>query len=187
MDVYIKGKEWRRIEMLEPGDVKGMKILSLSLDKMYVYLPAYRKVRRVAGHAQEQGFMGTTFNHDEISIVTYGPVFKAKLLSETKDHWKVEGIRRPGKPFRHKRLVFTILKKYRQPSELKYYNDKGQLMKTETRRDYVCKGKVCQPNVLRLTDHTRNNAWTEISCEKWEVNTGISDRAFTVRALQRGR
>ena len=66
MDVRIKGDEWRRIDFTDPGDIKGMKILILSLDQTYVYLPAFRKVRRVAGHAKEQGFMGTTFSHDEM-------------------------------------------------------------------------------------------------------------------------
>lgn len=187
MDVHIKGTEWRRVEFLAPGDIKGMKILVLSLDQMYVYMPAYRKVRRVAGHTREQGFMGTTFSHDEISIVTYGPTFAGKLLSEDDRAWKVEAIRRPGKTFRHKKVLFTISKKYRQPLEIKYYNEKNELMKTEVRSDYVCEGKVCQPKRLKLTDHTRNEAWSEIICDKWEVNTGVSDRFFTVRALQRRR
>jgi len=187
MDVHIKGKEWRRIDFMAPGDVKGMKILILSVNQMYVYLPAFRKVRRVAGHAREQGFMGTTFSHDEISIVTYGGIFSGKLLSEEKNHWKVEATRRPGKEFRHKKLVFTVRKDYKQPSEIKYYNEKGELMKTEVRTDYLCKGRICQPSVLKLTDHTRNDAWTKIICDKWEVNTGVDDRFFTVRALQRGR
>ena len=29
---------------------------------MYVYLPAYNKIRRVASHASNQGFMGTMFS-----------------------------------------------------------------------------------------------------------------------------
>ena len=154
MDVHIKGKEWRHVKMLEPGDIKGMKILTLSLNKMYVYLPAYRKVRRVAGHAKEQGFMGTTFSQDEISIVTYSPTFKGKLLKETKTHWIVKATRRPGKEFRHKTLVFKIRKDLAMFDELKYYSEKGELMKTETRKDYDCKEGICQPKTIRLVDHT---------------------------------
>ena len=187
MDVHIKGKEWRRIDFLAPGDIKGMKILILSLDQMYVYLPAFRKVRRVAGHAREQGFMGTTFSHDEMSIVTYGPTFTGKLLSENDKTWKVEATRRPGKTFRFKKLLFTLSKKFLQPLEIKYYNERNELLKTEQRSEYVCESKICQPKVLKLTDHTRNNAWSKIICDKWEVNTGVDERFFSVRALQRER
>lgn len=187
MDVHIKGDEWRRIDFLEPGDIKGMKILILSLDQMYIYLPAFRKVRRVAGHAREQGFMGTTFSHDEMSVVTYGPIFKGKLVSENDKEWKVDARRREGKKFRYPRLVFTISKKYRQPTLIKYYNDKNELMKTEVRSRYICEDNICQPKSIKLTDHTRNGAWSEILCDEWQVNTGVSDRFFTVRALQRRR
>jgi outer membrane lipoprotein-sorting protein len=194
MDIRIKqykGKNWRRVDFLGPGDVKGMKVLSLSLGQMYVYLPAYRKVRRVAGHVRDQGFMGTTYSHDEISIVEYGPEFTGKLLSETKNEWKVEGRRRPKSTFRYPKVVFAIRKDVLQATEIRYYGDKGNLIKSEVREDYTCKTvggkKICQPRKMKLTDHTRNGAWTSFTCKSWEINTGINDRFFTVRALQRGR
>ena len=122
-----------------------------------------------------------------MSIVTYGPTFTGKLLSEDDKAWKVEATRRPGKTFRFKKLVFAISKKHHQPLEIKYYNERNELMKTETRSEYVCEGKICQPKVLKLVDHTRNNAWSKIICDKWEVNTGVDERFFSVRALQRDR
>ena len=64
MRVSIKGKEWRLIDFLAPGDIKGMRYLILSFSQMWVYLPQYQKVRRVASHARAQSFMGTALSQD---------------------------------------------------------------------------------------------------------------------------
>ena len=47
-------------------------------------------------------------------------------------------------------------------------------------------GTICNPTVLKMTDHSRNDAWTELKCIDWEANVGIGDDVFTVRTLQRG-
>jgi outer membrane lipoprotein-sorting protein len=185
MKVYIKGKEWRFIEFLEPGDVKGMRVLVRSVTQMYVYLPAYRKVRRVASHVRSQGFMGTTFCHDDISTVTYSPLFTAKLLSENDTHWTIEASLKPGQDYPYAKLEFDVLKNNHQPSEIRYFNDKGVKIKTESRSNYDCQGTICNPKKLRMVDHTRNGMWTEILCHEWKVNTGIKDSHFTVRSLQK--
>jgi hypothetical protein len=185
MRVRIKGKEWRRVDFFEPGDVKGMRVLVRSVTQMYVYLPAYRKVRRVASHVRSQGFMGTTLSHDDISIVTYSPLFGAKLLSENDTHWTIQATLKEGKEFPYAKLEFDVLKNNKQPSEIRYFNDKGVKVKTEYRSNYDCQGTICNPKKLKMVDHTRNGMWTEINCHEWEVNTGVKDSYFTVRSLQR--
>ena len=187
MQVTIKGTQWRRVDFLSPGDVKGMKILIRSSSQMYVYLPAYRKVRRVASHVRDQGFMGTVYNHDDMSVVTYGNTFKGKLIKETEKHWVVEGTKRAGKEFSYAKVIFTIRKDINVLSKIQYFNAKGENVKSEERLKYTCKNKICNPWFMKLTDHTRNDSWTSFTCKHWEVNTGIADRYFSVRSLQRGR
>jgi outer membrane lipoprotein-sorting protein len=187
MRVTIKGKNWRLIEFLAPGDIKGMKALVLSISQMYVYLPAYHKVRRVASNARSQSFMGTALSQDDSSIVTYGDVYAGKLISEGKTEWKVQGARRPGKDFPYARIDFVIRKDLRQPAELVYYNDKGVKLKSETRTDYDCQNNICAPKSMKMTDHTRGGMWTEFSRRSWKIDTGIPDSAFSQRALQRER
>lgn len=185
MKVQIKGKTWRRIEFLSPGDVKGMKVLIRSLSQMYVYLPAFHKIRRVASNVRSQSFMGTALSQDDMSITTYGNVYSGKLISETKDTWTVMGTRRQGQSFPYGKIEFTILKKERHPTKLVYYSDKGKKLKTETRVDHQCRGKICNAFTLKMIDHTRNDLWTKLLMTNWEVDTGIPDAYFTSRSLQR--
>ena len=187
MDVHIKGTKFRRVEFLEPGDIKGMRILILSQNNMYTYLPAYRKVRRVANHVKDQGFMGTTFSQNDVSTVTYSGSYSGKFIKESDKIWTIEAGRKEGMKTPYARIEIDVVKTHHQPSELRYFNDKDVKIKTEVRSGYECKGKVCAPKTLKLTDHRRNNVWTAITWTTWEVDTGVSDSFFSLRKLQRGR
>ncbi len=187
MKVRVKGIKWRRVDFVAPGDIKGMKVLVLSQSKMYIWMPAYRKLRRVAGHVKDQGFMGTTLSHDDISTTQYAEYYAGKLVGETKTHWKIVATRRPGKDVPYPKLEFDLTKKYVHPSQIRYFNDKGKKIKTEVRTEYSCQGKVCNAKVMTMTDHVRNGAWTKMVRTKWKVNTGIKDKVFTRRSLQRDR
>jgi len=187
MRVAIKGKSWRLIDFLAPGDIKGMRYLVLSFSQMWVYLPQYQKVRRVASHARSQSFMGTALSQDDASLTTYGEFYSGKLVAETKTHWKVEGTKRPGKDAPYPRVEMMIAKDHQQATELLWFNDKGVKLKTETRWDYECQGNICGPKKMKMVDHTRGGMWTEFNRISWKVNTGISDSEFTPRALQRAK
>src|SRR5512139_212647 len=124
--VKIRPPNWRRIDYSAPADIKGMKVLILSLAEMYIYLPAYRKVRRVAGHVRQQSFQGTALSQDDMSITQYSEVFTAtKLIKEDSKSWTIELIRKPKSDYAYKRLEVTLLKKERMPLVMYYFNDKG--------------------------------------------------------------
>ena len=184
--VYLKGSDSRRIEFLEPGDQRGFKVL-LTGDLMYTYLPAFNKVRRVAGHVRDQGFMGTAYSYDEISIVVYAPVFEGKFISETDKTITVEATRRPGKEgaFRFPKLVFVLDKTHHQPLEIAYYNEQGEKVKTETRSQYDCRGNFCNPKLMKMVDHGRNNVESLMIRKEWIPNPQVDEDLFTVRSLQK--
>ncbi|MFH1130299.1 MAG: outer membrane lipoprotein-sorting protein [Pseudomonadota bacterium] len=186
MKVHNKG-ERRLVEFLAPGDVKGMKVLTLFRENMYVYLPAYRKIRRIANHARDQTIIGSDYTYDDMATATYGGLYTTKFLSEDKDHWKILATLKPGKTAPYEKIQFTINKGKKYPTELLFYNKKGAHVKTETRVNYDCKGEVCVAKIMKMVDHTRNNHWTTIELQNWEVNTGYSENVFSLRNLARGR
>lgn len=183
-EVHNKGKDWRRMEILSPADAKGTRVLIRSLTQIYVYLPAHKKVRRVASHIRSRGFMGTTMSFDEMAVATYSPYFTANLLEETDTHWIVEAVLKPDADFPHPRLEIEIIKGHGQASEIRYFNDKGVKLKTETRSEYSCIKKVCSPKKVKMVDHIAGGKWTELTQVEWKVNTGVKSSFFTVRSLQ---
>jgi len=153
---------------------------------MFVYLPAYRKVRRVASHVRDQGFMGSAFSHDDMSVVTYGDKLAPKLKAEDRATWTVEATRKEGSDYRYPRLLIKVRKADHQPAELIYFNAAGVKVKTEKRTGFECIKEHCNPRVITLTDHARGVTST-LTRKKWKVNTGVADSYFSVRALLRGR
>jgi hypothetical protein len=186
-EVTIKGTRRRRVEFLAPGDVRGMRYLILDIDRSYVYMPAYKKVRRVASHVRSQGFMGSAFSIEESSIVTYGDVYRAKLTGQDEEHWQLELTRRPGQSFPYPRLEMDVRRDVLQPGEIRYYGAEDRHLKTETRPAYDCRGKLCNSKVMTMIDHSRGDLKSSMIRREWKPNSGVRDSFFTVRALQRRR
>ncbi len=183
--VWMKN-EWRLSEFLAPADVKGTKVLILSPTQMYVYLPAYKKVRRIASHVTDQGFMGMHFTQDDMSITSYAKMYSATVA---KDDGKLVTLSCSGKKDKHApypKLEIVYDKAKNIPTEIRYFNDAGTKLKTETRGGYTTEKECLSPSELKMVDHTKGNASTTLVRKAWKVNPDIPDSKFSKRALEEG-
>lgn len=183
--VFMKG-EFRFSEFLAPSDVKGTKVLVLSPTQMYVYLPAFKKVRRIASHVTDQGFMGMNFAQDELAITSYPKMYSATVASDDGKTMKLALAAKPGADAPYEKLEITLDKAKNLPSEIKYFSGTGTLLKTETRGDYACEKETCFPKTLKMVDHTKNGAATVLKVIKSKINEDIPDSRFSKRALEEG-
>ena len=186
IDVIVKGDK-RFTKFTAPSDIKGTKILVVSQTQMYVYLPSFKKIRRVASHVTKQGVMGTTFSNDDMALSSFDDKYAGKVLSEDDNSWVVEAIAKEGTDAPYPKILMTIEKKRLLPLKLEYHNKDGVKLKTEKRTGYTCEKKACTAEVHEMTDHTKNNHVTSLTRTKWTVNTGVKDKVFTKRYLQRAR
>lgn len=183
--LQVKGPR-RLVDFEAPGDMKGTRVLVLDRTQMYVYLPAYNKVRRVASHVNNQGFMGTMFADADMATSRYAEAYEAKLLNETAEVWNIALTPKPGAEVAYPKLELTVRKSDSLPNEVRYFNAKGEKIKTETRSDYACKGDICIPGTLKMVDHTKGDAHTTLTQTVQGINTGLSEDLFSQRNLQRG-
>lgn len=67
---YRMSDEKQIMWFLEPANVKGSSFLRISYDDrdddMWLYLPAFGKVRRIASHAKSGNFMGSDFSYEDL-------------------------------------------------------------------------------------------------------------------------
>ena len=179
--------EKRLVNFEAPSDMKGTKVLVLSRQQMWVYLPAYRKVRRVASHVKQQGFMGTTYSDEDMSTTRYGEAYNSEVLSEDDKAITLKLAPKPDTQTSYGHLEIDLRRDLMLPSQIRYFAPDGQHMKTEERSDYDCDAGVCTPSMMKMTDHTRNDAWTSLKVVERRVNQGVSSSMFSVRNLERGR
>jgi len=183
LQVSLQGEE-RFTEFLAPGDMKGTRVLVKNRAQMYVYLPAYNKVRRVASHSTAGGFMGTTYSNDDMATSFYGPVYDFSMVSEDDSSWVIGGPPKEGVKAAYGKVEITVSKANNLPTELRYFNKKGVHIKTELRTRYSCQGDVCNAESMKMTDHSRNDASTELLRKDWKVNPQLDSSMFSVRNLQ---
>jgi len=181
--VYIKGE--KRLTEFTSGDMKGTKVLIESPTQMYVYLPAFGKVRRIASHVTDQGFMGLAFSQDDLATQIFSTAYATQAAVDAGSDVKLSVTPKAGQSTPHGKIEFTIGKEKNLPSEIKYYNTAGTHIKTETRTGYKCEGNICAPGELKMVDHSKGGHWTKMVMKSWKVNGNLSDDLFTKRNLEK--
>jgi len=125
-------------------------------------------------------------NNDDYSLATYGKVFTPESVIDHDKLFTLKLVRRPDVEFLYPRIEIDARKDLAQPVQIRYFNDAGAKVKTETRSEFTCHERVCIPKVVVMVDHTRADITTTMTLKDWKLNRGVPDSFFTVRALQRG-
>jgi hypothetical protein len=165
-----------------------MHILVQSKNVMYIYLPAYRKVRRIAGHVRNQGFQGSGFTYDDMAIGKWTPYYDCSLIREDSRVWWIDCKAKPGKHPPYKHVKMAIRKDIELVETIQYFNRHGKKFKTQQFKKYKCRAdnSHCNPMLIRMIEHTRGNLVSEMKIHpRMKYNRGYPDRMFTVRYLYR--
>lgn len=136
-------------EFTAPPDMKGTKILILSPTQMYVYLPAFGKVRRIASHTRDQGFFGLAFSQDDLATTSYGLQYSGQIATQTPAQYLLVLTAKNAESAPYAKIEVTLAKDRMVPLQLKYFNVEGANIKTETRSNYSCAGAVCTPGEIK--------------------------------------
>lgn len=180
---------WKRLlKFTYPGDIRGQMVLVKTRKVMYVYLPAFKRVRRIAGHVRNQGFMGSDFTFDDMAIGSWSPDYDADFIKEDKKHWYIKLKAKKNKTPPYDKLKMKINKRMKQAVNIKYYSKKGRLLRTQKFINWTCASgnTKCSPKTVRMIDHRRGNHTTDLIELQTSWDIGIPDRRFTLRYLMKG-
>lgn len=181
----LKGLNKRLVRFTAPGDVRDMAILTTDDGLMYVYMPAYKRVRRVASHVRNQGFMGTDISPEEMGNAALSVGWNARIIKEDPESWVLEMIPGPDNETSYSKRVVTVSRKQRGVSRIESFDSTGRMVKTEDRSEWKSFGPVRIPTRFVVRDLLTGST-TIMRFEGCEVNQGLPDSAFTRRALMRG-
>jgi outer membrane lipoprotein-sorting protein len=184
MRMRVKSGENEQItEISEPADMKGTKVLIKSPTEMYIYLPAFRKIRRIASHVTEQGFLGTALSQRDMSLTRYAKYYTAKKTKEA-GHSLTLVLTAKSDDAPYPKLEVDVDTTKWLPSEIRYFNDKGKHIKTEERSDYECKGNICLPGKQKMTDLTTGVSST-LKMHHPKIDPDFDDKIFSKRYLMK--
>lgn len=177
------GENQQFINISAPADMKGTKVLTLSPTEMYIYIPSFKKIRRIASHVTEAGFLGTALSQKDLTLTHYGTYYTAVKKSENDDDVTL-ALTAKNDSAPYPKLELVVMKKRKVPREIRYFNAEGVKIKTETRSSYKCKDDYCAPLRMVMTDHTANKKTVLQLKSDFKVNKKIKNGLFSKRSLK---
>ena len=176
---------------LSPADVKGTKTLTHEHidrdDDQWLYLPALKRVKRIASRNKSGSFMGSEFSYEDIGNQNYKKFIygegeaKEVELNGVKCY---KGIRIPkDKNSGYTKEITWVDKENLLIQQIEYYDRKKELLKTAVFSDYKQIDGIWRVGKIIMKNH-QNDKSTILIWKKDRINAGLSNREFNKRVLK---
>ena len=186
LKIYQKGDEKRLIRFLSPADVKGVGFLVLTDDEMYLYMPAFKKVRRIASHVKNEEFMGTDFTYDDMASSTYTEDYSAEIAKEDDTFYVLECTPRPDSDVDYFKVKMWISKKTFLPEKVEFFQKEMKLLKVMRNTEIEQIDGYWTPKHIEM-ENVQDNHKTTMEIKGLKHDQGIKDEFFSQRELKRSR
>lgn len=181
-----KGTQLRLMRFSKPAEVKGVGFLVLSDDEMYLFMPEFGKVRRIASHVKNDTFMGTDFSYSDLGSSDYTDKFVSKLVKKEGKAAHLELLPKPGNDTQYGKLTMVVdLERY-LPTQVRFYDKGGKLWKEMTSEKIEQVDGRWVPRKMTMIDHKKKHS-TVMEILKIAFDTGLTDKDFSKRKLKRSR
>jgi len=176
-----------------PADVKGTAFLvsghKITSDDQWLYLPALKRVKRIASDDKSGSFMGSEFAYEDIGAQAHQleKYTYRYLREEAYDKMPCFVIeRRPLDPNSgYKRQEVWIDQTEYQNRKIDYYDRKGSLLKTLTYRNYQhYQDRFWRAIEWFVVNHQTGKS-TLVTWNNWRFGTGLTKEDFSQEALKR--
>lgn len=177
------GDDWRLMKFISPPDIKDLGLLVLADDQMYLYLPEFQRVRRIASHNKKESFVGSDFSYDDLGTSGFSAFFIPEFRQETEKTWVLELKRKPEAKKQYSKIVMTVDRQTELPVRLELYDDAGELFKVETQENSRV-GKYWIPTKFTM-ENVKTGSKTVMEMTEVRVDQNLSPEIFTERNLKR--
>jgi len=186
---YKKGDEKQLIYFLKPADVKGVSFLRIKIsknnDKMFLYLPAFKKTRRITGSQKNQSFMGSDFTYNDIGgydIDDFKYTLKGETTIDNKPCYIIKAVPLPKTSLKYSKILYYIWKNEYKILKAEFVKN-NKVEKIMSFKDYKKIKNYLIP-VQIIMENKRRKHKTILKFDKIKVNTGISDSLFSLNNLK---
>ncbi len=173
----------RLMKFVSPADVRDVGFLVLSDDTMYIYLPEFKRTRRIASSNRKDSFMSSDFSYDDLGTGDFALSYDPTLKEESASAWVLELKRKSGSDKTYARIVMTVDKQTGMPVKSEMYDEAGRLWKS-AEQTYGSVGNYAVMSLVKMTDHKKNSS-TTLEFRDVKVDKGVGDDLFTERNLVR--
>lgn len=172
----------KRLVKFTSGELKGMSVLTSGPNLSHVYLPGYKRVRRVAPHNMDQTLAGSDFTNNDMGSSAWADVCNSSMENEDEEAWYVRCVPVNNAPYSY--LVFKVAKDGYHQKQIAYYNKAGEMYKVMNNTNLVKwpGGDLAHSKVTMTTVDTKHK--TVLTIHAFKANQGLRESIFTVRNLR---
>ena len=175
-----QGNNKKLFRYTAPKSDAGIASLSLPNGEVYLYLPLFKKPKKITNLAEKNVFNKSDFNLSDMSIISYAALYTPEFVKQDAKHYTLDLKPKTGNS-NYSHIVVQIDKKNYYPVKFEYYDSKNQLVKISKYHFKQIKG-YWVADVVSMQD-VRKSHKTTIIFKDIEINTGLKDELFTVENM----
>lgn len=177
----------------KPRDIQGTAFLSfthiLDPDDQWLYLPALKRVKRISSANKSGPFVGSEFAYEDLSSQEV-PKYDYKWLNDEAcgdlTCFVVEQVPLYENSGYTRRLAWIDQDEYRI-MKVDFYDRKDSLLKTLVFSGYnQYLDQYWRPDMMEMLNHQTGKS-TVLEFDNYQFRTGVNERDFNTRALERQR
>ena len=177
----------------EPKDVRGTALLTFShkvdADDQWLYLPALKRVKRIASRNKSGPFMGSEFAFEDLSSQEVEKYTYTHLRDEACGDLQCFVIERiPTDKYSGytKQIAWIDQNEYRA-IKIEFYDRKKSLLKTLDFEGYAqYLDQYWRPALMKMDNHQTGKS-TDLAWSNYNFQTGLEDGDFTKNSLKRAK
>jgi outer membrane lipoprotein-sorting protein len=177
----------------EPRDLQGTALLTFShpqeSDDQWLYLPSFKRVKRIAAGNRSGSFMGSEFAYEDIGSVEVEKFTYRYVGDETLDGEETFVVERypvDSSSGYSRQTVWVDRQEYR-PLRIDYYDKNGELLKTLRFVGYRhIAGAYWRADEMTMINHQTGRK-TTLTWSDYAFDMGLGARDFSPNGLARAR
>ena len=194
-DLEVRGDGDKSLCLFDsPADIKNTALLTAAHktadDDQWLYLPALKRVKRIASSNRSGSFVGSEFAYEDIASQELERYTYRYLRDETvdgNDGFVVERVPVNGRDSGYTRQEVWIDKVEYRTLKVEYYDRKNTLLKTLTVTGYTrYKDRFWRPGRMTMVNHQTGKGTTLIWSD-YRLGIGLKDSDFLKDNLERMR
>ena len=184
---YKQGREDSLIKFFRPKNVKGTSLLTNSdtdndSKSQWIYLPAFKSVKRLSSSDKNKSFMGSDFTYSDIAgrkLTQDGH----KLIKDTDRYYYVESIPKDIDDSIYSKIRYVVSKKYNVINKAIFYDLDGKKLKTLSNSKISIVNDVNVVMYSEMINH-QTNGKTELNVNSMDVGLKIKDDLLSIKGLK---
>jgi len=179
-EMFQKGTDKKLYRYTMPESQAGIATLSLPGDVMWMYMPAFKKPKKITLLARSQSFTGTDFSYEDMATTPYADRYTPELL-KTEGNTYLLQLTPKTKNSKYSKLIVKLDKTNGYPILIEFYNNRDKKFKEAT---YIYEkiGSYWNAKEVVMTDLDKEHS-TKIQLSEVKFDQGLSDELFLVENL----